>query len=194
VKWDDFPGLETLVDRGELSHDLPWLFLGGELDPWRLFKQVGEVLPQASPVAWKEPWQPRVFSHQAGGSCCTQLYLHGLLLPWRSHTVATQATVLDDVYVNSQHVHTTTSLTTLTRYAVDLYEMLGVTCDESHHDFQEAVYPVDATAVNLEKLTDVKLPADLQELVAWPEGLGLGWFNCYAGRSFKLLILGSNYD
>lgn len=97
------------------------------------------------------------------------------------------------------------SLDELEVYRAQLRTWLRVDCAWSYRYFEEGIYPIDATAEHLRRLTVQELPEELDELLEWtrpddPEDpqqrewvVMLRRFCGYFGR-WTLFVLGENSD
>jgi hypothetical protein len=159
----------------DLGHELPQLVLACSAWEQPAFKQGHEWVALA---------------HQCGGLACHHRHLLGTLLEispsaregiericshWYDSQLGAFGALLDDVEL----------------YRSQLRDWLGVECNRSYGELEEAFYPVDCTPEALARLSSERLPENLDALVEWDSDLER------LGGSFGrwgLYILGSNSD
>ena len=129
-------------------------------------------------------------AHQTAGVRCNQHPMIGTILEPREE-VKDKIRNISDYWLDSNCGAWGVSLNELVTYRKQLQELLGVDCNISYEDFEEAIYPIDCTQENLKKLAKDKLPKDLDKLIKWENNSDqvFGIFH-----RWKLYILGENCD
>lgn len=79
------------------------------------------------------------------------------------------------------------NLDRINEYRRHLNEILGVDCNESYGDFEEAIYPIDCSPETIRALAADDVPDDLDDLIVHPD---IPLPHAY----WKLYILGPNSD
>jgi hypothetical protein len=141
-------------------------------------------LEKASGYEWVE------FQHQTAGLACHQHTIVGILLSPREKV----REILRDLsreWLDSNAGWGGNSLKVVNEYEAWLQSRLDVSCDNSYGILEEGLYPIDATAESLKKLTNTELPADLDDLIKWPSDMER--FCGSLGR-WKLFCIGENCD
>lgn len=147
----------------ELGFELPMLILAVRAQPSD--GVVGYPL--------RDPWRARLgmerlmpLRHQTAGHGCHHHDLWALPLQPRSETAVAMFR-LDKQWYGSNAGVFGVSLDELLLYREQLNGWLGVDCNRSYRDFEEAIYPIDPSADGLRTLTVSDLPDDLDDLVEW---------------------------
>lgn len=149
------------------------------------------VLAIKYPHRFKKTRRWLKIAHQTAGHGCHQHYFFGTILKPRKQTLDKIKEINDSWLETDAGCLSYPSLDDLLKYRNQLKTLLGVDCNYSYADFEEAIYPVDCTEENLTKLTSEKLPKNLDNLISWNNKIEklLGCF----GR-WNLYILGENCD
>ena len=132
----------------------------------------------------------KMVAHQTAGLACHQVYMYATELKPKEKFV-TGIEDLTNYWLDSNVGVFGATLEELNTYNHQLKEAFDVDCNFSHGYFEEAIYPIDYTSENIKKLTNAKLPKQLDDLVEWESDLdkvfgGIGRWN--------LFILGENCD
>lgn len=154
----------------------------------RLFLAVSRLHNAVPSAAWPLDWVK--VSHQHGGLSCDQTTLTGIFLTPRTGVEDKMRSLharFDIGVVGMFGV----SLKTLNEYAAALQETLGESCDETYRSFSEALYPIDIGEETLARLTENKLPENLDDLFAWGPGLSKTFGS--VGR-WKVYVIAENSD
>jgi hypothetical protein len=124
-------------------------------------------------------------AHQTAGHSCHQHYFMGSLLKPKAN-VKKSMEVISKHWLDSD-ISSPATLDKVLEYRKQIIELLGVDCNNSYSDFEEAIYPIDCTPENLEKLASDKLPKNLDTLITWKKrDIPFAFWNLY--------ILGENCD
>jgi hypothetical protein len=167
------------------NRDLPILLLGVEApDP-------DVKLEFASDRHWY------YVQHQTGGYCCYQRPLYATPLALRDQ-FRQSATSLADSWLGSQAGCQRVDLDEVLRYRSQLRDLFDLDCRHSFRRFEEAYYPIDATAESVRRLAVDDVPDDLDDwlLAAIHRGRtilspGAG---AYCRDGWQLVLLGPNSD
>src|SRR3989344_9338005 len=82
--------------------------------------------------------------HQTAGNVCNHHYMTGSILKPREDTLKAMREISDYWYDTNCGVFGT-RLNEIIRYRTHLRELLGVDCNLSYRDFEEAIYPIDCS-------------------------------------------------
>ena len=150
------------------------------------------VLATKYPYKFKKTRKFISIAHQTAGHGCHQHYMMGtVLVPKRD--VFKKMRLIDEEWLNSDCGIFSTSLDSILLYREHLDEYLNVDSNLSYMDFEEGIYPIDCTRENIKKLTDEKLPEDLDDLIQWKDISSWERF-CGIVDRWNLFILGRNCD
>lgn len=149
---DDEPWLEGYLYPDQLGFDLPVLVLG--LEP---------TVAARYPLDGGREWHRLV--HQASGLFCEQRQLVATRIALRPE-LELPARELSQRWYDSQISRQTVTLDDLVIYRDDLRVLFGVDCSHAWRDLREGVYPIDASAENLAKLSDEAI-GDLADFIDW---------------------------
>jgi hypothetical protein len=131
-----------------------------------------------------------LIKHQSAGHGCHQHLMYGkLLLPREG--IQPKLKAINYTWYDSDAGIFGACLDDVLKYREQLNELLGVDCDRSYRDFEEAIYPIDCTAENIRKLALDPVPDNLDQLIEFDSGVDR--MKGLMGR-WKLYILGENSD
>jgi hypothetical protein len=135
-------------------------------------------------------WHP-LQMQTAGHACQQHQFLATILEPKSVAVLRAMQRLEDKWYGMNVGMWGEASLDILLEYRQSLDQELGVDCNWSYVDFEEALYPIDATKEHLEKLCTDQLPEDLDDLITWPSD-----FQRFVGamNRWHLFVLGRNSD
>ena len=128
--------------------------------------------------------------HQTCGHACHQRYFIGVRLSPRPEKLAAIQKLCDH-WLDSDAGVWGVGLDELLVYRQQLRDWLGVDCADAatYRNFEEAWYPVDVKFATV--LATDELPADLDDLIEWRDGLAK-FAGCFS--RWKLIVLGENGD
>ncbi len=132
----------------------------------------------------KRKW--RKIAHQTAGVSCHQHYIVGTILTPRKN-IKRKLLAICDMWLDtncSKHP----SLDEILTYRAQLKNLLGVDCNYTYMDFEEAIYPIDCSRETIRKLAIDNLPVNLDNLINWNKNE----LSKYA--HWRLYILGENSD
>lgn len=128
--------------------------------------------------------------HQTAGHGCHQVYIIGMALT-PSPSILDKMVVLDNRWSSTEAGNFGNSLDVILKYRRHLVTLFDVDCTLSYREFEEAIYPIDCTMDNIKKMTDDKLPEDLDDLINWKKPGSMERF-CGMLNRWHLYILGRN--
>lgn len=122
--------------------------------------------------------------HQSGGMACHQHYLYATPIQPSNARILGGMTAVARKWEGSQLGVGGATLAEAKDYQIDLETLLnGADCNTCHRELSEGLYPIDV--YSLPRLTDERLPTDLDQLVdfrggIWGRAIGcLGRWSCY---------------
>lgn len=128
--------------------------------------------------------------HQTSGHACGTLDVICTFLEPRPNVLAVMNEI-DRTWYDTDLGAWSTPLDDVVKYRQILNEKLGVDCNRSYADLEEAVYPIDCSIENLRKLCIDQLPDDLESLLKFDRELDrmMGMID-----RWKIYIIGENCD
>ncbi len=128
--------------------------------------------------------------HQTSGHACGTLDVICTFLEPRPN-VSVVMNEIDRTWYDTDLGAWSTPLNDVIKYRQILNEKLGVDCNRSYDELEEAVYPIDCSSENLKKLCVDDLPEDLESLLKFDRDLDrmMGMIN-----RWKIYIIGENCD
>lgn len=128
--------------------------------------------------------------HQTSGHACGTLDVVCTFLEPRPNVLAVMNEI-DRTWYDTDLGAWSTPLDDVVKYRQILNEKLGVDCNRSYTELEEAVYPIDCSAENLRKLCVDQLPDDLESLLKFDRELDrmMGMID-----RWKIYIIGENCD
>lgn len=159
----------------------PQLILGIEVDP----RSFGSDYPPRAPrFRAGRDWAN--LAHQTAGVACKQRFLMATVLaPTPAATLAMAR--LSEARIGTGIGAGGVSLVDVLAYRDDVKRLLGADCNTSYSALAEGYYPIDVEFAY--KLTTTPLPAALDDLVDWTDGMERA--RGAMGR-WKLAVLGRN--
>jgi hypothetical protein len=171
-----------------------------DLKDFRYISEIGEVsLPCLVLAVDGERYRDYAFSdtrkwlyivHQTAGHMCNQHYMVGTVLRPCTVEVMTHMNTISGYWLDSQ-CGFLLSLDEVLKYREQLQMYLEVDCNRSFMDLEEGIYPIDCEPEYIQKLTDEKLPGDLDDLIVWESDMDR--FCGFIGR-WHLYVLGPSSD
>lgn len=135
-----------------------------------------------------ELWSP--IKHQGGGHACAQFRRDCIILPIRAEMLDLARDLTEKWLDSCVGGLGSPALRDVNEYSSDL-QKLGLTCETSYSSLMEGVYPFDATAESLRRMTDAPVPDSLDDLLVFESELSRMFG--IIGR-WEAYILGENCD
>ena len=131
----------------------------------------------------------RILHQTSGHACGTLDVICTFLEPHPNVSVVMNE--IDRTWYDTDLGAWSTPLNDVIKYRQILNEKLGVDCNRSYDELEEAVYPIDCSPENLKKLCVDDLPEDLESLLKFDRDLDrmMGMIN-----RWKIYIIGENCD
>lgn len=128
--------------------------------------------------------------HQTSGHACGTLDVVCTFLTPRPEVIPVIHEI-DRTWYDSDLGAWATPLNDVIKYRQIINEKLGVDCNRSYADLEEAAYPIDCSKENIKKLCIDELPDDLETLLKFDTDLDriMGMIN-----RWNLYIIGENCD
>lgn len=128
--------------------------------------------------------------HQTGGLGCNHVRMWCTFLTPKPNIVPILSEI-NDAWLDSCVGAFTVQLDDVLKYRALINEKLGVDCNGSYEDFEEAIYPIDCSIQTIRALCEDELPDRLDDLLQFDNSFStmLGIAN-----RWKLFILGENCD
>lgn len=128
--------------------------------------------------------------HQTGGLCCNHARMWCTFLTTRP-AVTPVVNEISARWLDSNAGAFGVRLDEILKYRKFINEKLGVDCNLSYSDFQEAIYPIDCTIQTIRALCEDDLPSDLNDLLHFDNN-----FSSMLGFTsrWNIYILGENCD
>lgn len=140
----------------------------------------------------KFPPEFEFIDHQTGGIACHHPGLLGRALPVAHTTRIAMEALHSRWYGSNCGALFGANLKEIIKYESDIYELLGVSCNNSFNDLEEGYYPIDIEEA--QKLTTEKLPEDLDDWIEWTGPENSIFKNLGAIGRWSLRIYGENSD
>lgn len=173
--------LESFRTPAELGLTLPSLILGMEIDP----RSFGSDYPPKRPPFYPDrTWV--ALSHETSGAARRPRYLLATVLT-PTPAAALGMARLSEARTGSAIGVGGVSLVDVIAYRDDVRRLLGAEVERCYGALTEGYYPLDAEYAA--KLTTDELPAQLDDLVDWKDGVERA---CGCIGRWRLVILGRN--
>jgi len=161
--------------------ELPKLILGIKINPKYSYQ---EEYKFKSDKDWIR------IGHQSAGHACHQQYFIATILAPKSELTNKIKDICDE-YIDSDIGCLGVNIHELNSYVDLLKSNLDVDCNWSYTNFEEAIYPIDYSKENLDKLTNDIFPDNLDDLIEWKE-VRQQSIGCI--HRWGIYILGKNCD
>lgn len=128
-------------------------------------------------------------AHQTAGHGCNQHYMIATILN-PTKTAKKLMKELNNIWLDSDCGVFGVELDSIKFYREKLLSY-NLDCNNSYHNFEEGIYPIDFTNETLRKLTNDSFPTDLDNLIKFDTKISKF---CGSINRFHLYILGENCD